>query len=771
MVGESPWFARDRTLLLVLIALAPLAWSDAGVLIPSTAKQPDPRVLTLDEMSINVVIDNGHAKVNIQQIFANHTGAPLEGNYVFALPGRALISDFAVWDDTTRIPGVVLERRRAEEIYNDIRMQSLDPGLLQLGERDADEARRTSVFSARVVPIPAYGTKRIEIEYQERLEVQQGDALFSIPLRPDVYRAQTAGKLTITVDFKSAHAVRDFQFTSKTYPMQISGRTDKVFKARMDGASVALGEDFALKYSLDTRRDALEVLTYRDGSVSSDGLGFFEASALVALPANNAPAAMPRTIVALFDTSLSMQWEKLERSFRAMESLLRSLRPGDHFNLLLYNDRLTPLGPTPVAATPENVERALAFVRSQRLRGGTNLQAALDAGLSQVYANDPYLVLLSDLESTRGILQNGKLAAWYTAKWSQLTEARRPRTYVFAVGDDADQALARMLARNNGVAEFVRSTEPVEFKLNAFLSKIGRRPADNLSLTVTPPANFDLIYPLEENVFPGSLQSWVGQYNRPGGQATFTVRQTRTTVALPTQNTDHPQLPRAWAKARVDALLEKIDRDGEDTASIDEIIRLSRLYKFITPYTSFLAAPRALLRPRLIRPGDPVLRVKTDESIESVVAMFPFGTVKKLRYLDEEDTWQTRFLAPKDLADGTYNVRLILRDKQGRVFQESKTFVIASKPPVVRVKLDQSRVRRGDSVRLQVSASDTTRTIVARLPGAAPAYLRWNPEAGSNTGVMVVPASYAVGRYKLTVTAEDFAHNIGSREVEIEVLP
>jgi Ca-activated chloride channel family protein len=753
---------------LLLLALgAPLLCGDAGVLIPSTAKQPDPRVLTLDEMSINVVIDNGHAKVNIQQIFANHTGSPIEGNYVFALPGRALISDFAVWDDTTRIPGVILERRRAEEIYNDIRMQSLDPGLLQLGERDADEARRTSVFSARVVPIPAYGTKRIEIEYQERLEVQQGDALFSIPLRPDVYRAQTAGKLAITVDFKSAHAVRDFQFTSKTYPMQISGRTDKLFKARMDGSNVALGEDFALKYSLDARRDALEVLTYRDGSDP----GFFEASALVALPANNAPAAAPRTIVALFDTSLSMQWEKLERSFRALEALLRSLRPADQFNLLLYNDRLTPLGPAPVAATPENVERALAFVRSQRLRGGTNLQAALDAALAQDYSTDPYLVLLSDLGSTRGILQNGKLAAWYSTKWTQLAEARRPRTYVFAVGDDADQTLARMLARNNGVAEFVRSTEPVEFKLNAFLSKIGRRPADNLSLTVTPPANFDLIYPLEENVFAGSLQTWVGQYKRPGGQATFAVRQTRTTAALHAQNTDHPQLPRSWAKARVDALLEKIDREGEDTASIDEIIRLSRQYKFITPYTSFLAAPRALLRPRLIRPGDPVLRVKTDESIESVVAMFPFGTVKKLRYLDDEDTWQTRFLAPKDLADGTYNVRLILRDKQGRVFQESKTFVIASKPPVVRVKLEQPRVHRGDSVRLQVSASDTTRTIVARLPGAAPAYLRWNPEAGSNTGVLAVPASYAAGRYKLTVTAEDFAHNIGSREVEIEILP
>jgi hypothetical protein len=29
----------------------------------------------------------------------------------------------------------------------------------------------------------------------------------------------------------------------------------------------------------------------------------------------------------------------------------------------------------------------------------------------------------------------------------------------------------------------------------------------------------------------------------------------------------------------------------------------------------------------------------------------------------------------------------------------------------------------------------------------------------------------AAGRYKVTVTAEDFAHNIGTGEVEIEVLP
>jgi Ca-activated chloride channel family protein len=751
----------------LLIAAACLTWGDAGVLIPSTAKQPDPKVLTLDEMSIAITIDNGNAKVKVQQIFANHTGAPIEGNYVFALPGRALISDFAIWDDATRIPGVILERKRAEEIYNDIRAQALDPGLLQMGERDADEARRSSIFSARIVPIPAYGTKRVEMEYQERLTVEQSESMLAIPLRPDVYRAQAAGHLTISLELKTAHPMRDFQFVSKAYAMQTASRDAKSVKASFTGKAILLTEDFSLKYALDARKDDLEVVTYRDGTDP----GFFQASALLAAPAANAPLA-PRSIIALFDTSLSMQWEKLEREFQALEALLRSLKPTDEFNLIVYNDKIAPYSPAPVAVSTDAVENALEFLRAAALRGGTNMQAALDAALAQPLAHDPYIIVFGDLGATRGILQNGKLAEWYAAKWKAIAEAlRRPRTYVFAVGDDANLPLARMLARNNGVVESVRSTEPIEFKMSAFLSKVGRKPVDNLRLTTSTPANFDLIYPLEETVFPGSMQTWVGEYKKPAPQATFTVQQTRTTVPLPAQNTEHEFLPRAWAKARVDALLDKIEREGEDQESIDEIIRLSRKYKFVTPYTSFLAAPRALLRPRLIRPGDPVLRVKTDESITSVVAMFPFGTVKRLRYLSDEDTWQTRFLAPKDLADGTYRVRLLLRDKQGRTYRESKTFVIASQPPVVKVKLDHTQVHRGETIKLHVSASDTTRTIVARMHGAAPVYLKWNAAMGSNIGELVVPATFAAGRYKVTVTAEDFAHNIGSGEVEIEILP
>ena len=105
--------AMFRLLLTTLLLASSAAWGDAGVLLPTDQPQPDPKVLSLDEMEINILIDNGDARVSVRQIFSSHVGRVLEGNYVFALSNRATISDFAVWDGVTRIPGVILERKRA----------------------------------------------------------------------------------------------------------------------------------------------------------------------------------------------------------------------------------------------------------------------------------------------------------------------------------------------------------------------------------------------------------------------------------------------------------------------------------------------------------------------------------------------------------------------------------------------------------------------------------------------------------------------------------
>jgi Ca-activated chloride channel family protein len=780
-------------------------WADAGVLIPRDKQAPDSAVLSLAEMKVEIRIDNGDARVRITQIFANHTDKIEEGTYVFALPDRSTVSDFAVWDGPVRIPAVILERKRAEELYDQARMQAIDPGLLETGDAsNGGDAAKTSTFSVKIVPIPAWGTKRLELEYHQKLSVSDWKQFLALPLKPGAYQQQKAGHLQLSFELHSAHAIADFQLASKLYPLQMDAANNgTTVMGRYEGKDVSLDEDFAATWKIDAgQADKLQVITYRNpraplpspdekapqkSTVSEPG--FFQAEVLMGegkAAVTPAQPATPHTVVLLFDNSLSMQWDKLERSYAALEALLRSLHAEDHFNVILFNQDVVLFKPQVVSADSAAIQQALDCVRASKLRGGTDVGKALSLGLKQCSMDNCSLVLMTDGGSDRGeTVVARKIAANYAQQWKAAPHA--PRTDVFAVGDDANLPLLKMLASHGGVLEHVLSTEPVAFKLEGFLSRIVRNPVIDLGLTVQPEGKVSMVYPLDDEVYTRSMASWVGQYRGAAKGVAFSAHATRdggqldasVKADLPAEALDHPQLPRLWAQARVNALLDQIAREGESRQAIDEIIALARRYKLVTPYTSFLAAPRALLRPRVIRPGDPILRVRTDPAIESVVALFPFGLTKPLRHLSDEDTpgdnggrlWETRFLAPSDMKDGTYNVRLILRDNKGNTYREGKTFVIASTPPTVKLLLNRSQLHPGETLQLKASASSSTRTLVARLEGVAPVNLQWNRAAGANVGTLTIPATLPIGRYTLTVTAEDIAHNMGSQEVQVEVVP
>ena len=791
--------------MMLLLGATVTSWGDSGVLIPADRQAPDPSVLALSEMQVEIRIDNGDARVWVRQIFANRTGGVQEGNYVFALPGGTTVSDFAVWDGAVRIPAVILERKRARAIYQQLKSQAIDPGLLEQGDQGAEDPRHSSVFSAHIVPIPAWGTKRLEMEYHQHLPVEAKQSYFLLPLKPDSYAGQKVSRLSIHFEVHSAARIQDFAFRNHLLPVHIERQDEHTVIGSVEAADIDLTEDLAATWKVNEPENAVQVTAFRDPDPSHawQGLGvdadsaqlkkkaaaesqtgFFEVTSQLSAPkvAAPAPSAGGRSVVVMMDTSLSMQWEKLERSYAAAAKVLEGLHAGDTFNLILFNTQVDKFRPNLVAADSGTVREAIEWLRQGHLRGGTDLEKALNEGLaqfSQAHGASNALVLLTDGAVTRGEIRSGRLAAEYSAKWSQLPADRRPRTDSFAVGDDANLALLRMLSRNGGVMEHVLSTEAVEFRLNSFLGKVGASPFNDLRLSVSPQSSVDKVYALEDAVFDGGEARWVGQYSKLQKGVGFTVDATKDGHAvsasakadLPEKALEHDQLPRLWAGARIQALLEQIERDGETEAAINEIIRLSRRYKFVTPYTSFLAAPRALLRPRVIRPGDPVLRVHTDHAIVSVVALFPFGLEKPLRYLSGEDVWQTRFLAPPEMKDGSYPVRLVLRDTSGRVYRENKNFVIASTPPTVKVHLDKECFHAGDTIPLKVSASDSTRNLSARIEGLAPTSLHWNRSDSYNEGQLMLPPGLPSGHYRLMVTAEDIAHNLGTAEVSIEVLP
>jgi Ca-activated chloride channel family protein len=789
MSHKKTWIIRivlGLGILLPLVAVSRLISAQSGVLIPSTGTKPDANTLSLNVMNVDVLIDNQHARVKVLQIFDNHTSQVLEGKYLFALPPAASISDFAVWDADVRIPGVMMEKRRAGKVYSEIKQQQVDPGLLQ----QDDEHEGRSAFSAKVFPIPAYGTKRVEMEYTEVLPVESLVSHFMFPLKPSFGDPQRIDEFNLHLHVINEHPITPIAQPNRQFTLTVTKSEPNEFEADIRARGVELKEDFSFDYRINVPESTLSFTTYRASEkISSYDLrdpklatrnpaGYFEARAVFNQQANT-QTRQPRNVVLLLDTSLSMYGEKLKRAVEAVDYFLHSLSAQDHFDLIIFNDEPYPFAPAPLPATTDNVERVLQFIKNSMLGGATDLRKALARAVevsSQFPAGEHSIVLISDANPTVGTRDLNRILQALDNKSNGTSSVR---VFSFGLGSDANGTLLEQLAKSShGYFARARETEDIATALKIFFEHVGSTSIERVSLTSTATTNLYQIYPTADYSFDGSSLAYVGRYRTPSPRATVTMQAEFGTqpiklsrdVALPELSDVHRHLPRVWARARVDALLREMDLNGEREDYISEIIQLSEKYRFVTPYTAFIAAPRALLRPRLIQPGDPVLRVKTDKSINSVFAVFPFGETAPLTFLQSEGVWEVRFLAPSWLPDGAYRCRLLMTDRDGNAYQETKSFVIDSHAPRLKVKLDNTTIRAGDDLVMRVSADSDTVRLFASMYGSRPAQLTWSPQEQTNVGKLRIAAGLATGRYTITVSAEDAAHNQSTIEIPIDVV-
>jgi Ca-activated chloride channel homolog len=104
------------------------------------------------------------------------------------------------------------------------------------------------------------------------------------------------------------------------------------------------------------------------------------------------------------------------------------------------------------------------------------------------------------------------------------------------------------------------------------------------------------------------------------------------------------------------------------------------------------------------------------------------------------------------------------------VYQETKGFVIDSKPPQLTAKTSTAIGHAGETVEVTVAADRDTRRIAARLFGALPVRVAWDDKRKTNIGTLRIPPGLPSGKYTIVVTGEDFAHNVTSIEIPLEIV-
>ena len=137
--------------LLVLGLFSSALFAD-GMILPD---HPEQGWLSVVYHDVTITIRDGVATTHVDQAFRNSTARDIEGQYLFPLPTGAVVSSFTMWVDGQVLEGRILDAGEARAIYEDYVRRAIDPALLEYVGRNT--------LSARIVPVPAGGERRIEI--------------------------------------------------------------------------------------------------------------------------------------------------------------------------------------------------------------------------------------------------------------------------------------------------------------------------------------------------------------------------------------------------------------------------------------------------------------------------------------------------------------------------------------------------------------------------------------------------------------------------------
>ncbi len=568
--------ATAVALIAAAVFLAPARSQAAGMLIADGGLGG---VLTIEEHTAQVTINNGVAVTEVTQVFRNTENRQVEALYLFPVPEGATVANFSMWIGGKEMIGEVVEKKRAREIYNSYKRVRRDPGLLEQVD--------FKNFEMRIFPIEANAEQRVQIAYYQELKFDHDWATYVYPLatspRPGM-DAQVSGKFGLTMHVKSAVPISKLESPSHGEEFVVVQHGEKYFEASLETDGGDLDQDLVLAYHVSRPQTGIDVITSR--TAADDGYLMLTMTAGEEL----SEAYSGMDYVFLLDISGSMANDgKLRVSRESIGAFIQSLAPEDRFEVITFNVSPTTLFNQLEAATETSLASATQFLETQQGRGGTVLRPAVSLAYKYVDADRPLnVVVLSD-----GMTEQSEREELLALIGSRPAGSR---VFCVGVGNDVNRPLLSQLADEaGGLSAFLSASDNFDRQAEAFRRKLLRPAASDVKITFDGGDVYDVEPQQLPNLFHGMPLRLYGRYKKSGTvevrvQAEINGAPFEQTVSIDLPETDNanPEIERMWALEKVNRLLRTADRNGNRTAALDEIVRLGETYSIVTEYTSFL---------------------------------------------------------------------------------------------------------------------------------------------------------------------------------------
>ncbi len=559
--------------------------------------------IALAGVSVKAEVLAGHADVRVRQTYRNTEARPIEAVYTFPLPSDATLTAFTMTCDGRTCAGEVKEREEAFAAYDDALTAGHGAALL--------DQERPNVFTASVGNLLPGEETVIEIGYVQKVQADEGTIRWTIPtlvapryipgtphgdrtahgaagptdrvpdadrISPPIGDATYGVSLDLLFDVGAAVEVAS---PSHDVVVTREGSVTRVTFARRE---VALDRDVVVTARSAGNEPFAATLSHKDATHPEEP-GVVALTVVPDLLALGQKAER-QEVVFVVDVSGSMDGTSIEQARAALMLCTRHLREGDRFNVLAFNDSLTPFQPSLVPFTQATLAQVDGWIGRLVASGGTEMLFPLLEATRQ--APGGVIVLLTD----------GQVGNEEEILSAVLAQRGKARFYAFGIGTNVSDVLLRGLAKKTGGAvEMIHPGERIDDKVVAQFARATAARVTGVTLSFEGIDVGELAPAELPPLVDGEPWTVFGRFEQTGrGRAVLrgTLRGETFALDVPCElgASPRPALAKLWARERI-ADLEGADMHGRRAvANKSRIVKLAVTHQIASAFTSFVVVEK-----------------------------------------------------------------------------------------------------------------------------------------------------------------------------------
>ncbi len=398
---------------------------------------------------VNVVINNGFARTEVDQVFGNDGVSDLRAIYSFPVPKQASVSELSLWIDGNEVVGEVVEKEKAKKIHEEQIQKGNDTALAEKNDY--------KTFEVSVYPVRAGGETRIRMVYYQPIEIDLNVGRYVYPLAEGgVDEEQIAfwsvdDKVRESFKFnlmlKSAFDVKEVRLPGHVNEAKIekiqteekSGAGEEFHVSIDSPEGDALTRDIVLYYRLSDDVPArVELVPYREGLTST---GTFMVVVTPAADLQRISEGVDWIFV--LDVSGSMSGGKIATLVDGVSKVICKMSPNDRYRIITFNNSASDFTGGYITATASNIQSTLAKVKVIEAGGSTNLYDGLKMAYDSIDDGRTTSVVLV----TDGVANVGNVEQ---SHFLNLLKQYDIRLFTFVIGNSANQPLLERIAGESG---------------------------------------------------------------------------------------------------------------------------------------------------------------------------------------------------------------------------------------------------------------------------------------------------------------------------------